>query len=75
MDRCTCSACNKRFNSMYAFDKHRRDHSCLSDEQMLAIGMAQSKTGLWVTAKWREFRETVPTISGYQSNFDHWPKV
>lgn len=42
---------------------------------MLALGMARNKKGFWVTRLFEKYHDTIEQISGYQSNFDHWPKV
>lgn len=54
--RCKCPSCEKYFNSIAGFDKHRTgDHSvgrtCLSEDEMLAIGMVTNDAGFWLTAK------------------------
>ncbi len=55
--RCQCTGCGGFFNSVYAFDRHRRwDASrtvrkCLSPGEMLDIGMAKNAAGYWVGAK------------------------
>lgn len=62
-----CTACNKRFRSTYAFDKHRtgqyqdpqhpgRPHPtnprrCMSTEEMESIGMAINAHGVWVSER------------------------
>lgn len=55
--RCQCGACDRFFNSLGAFDKHRTgDFSpasarrCLDEAEMLERGMAKNADGFWVTA-------------------------
>jgi len=50
-----CRKCGVVFNSTRAFDKHRiGEHGvsrrCMTEEEMLAKGMAVNARGLWVTA-------------------------
>lgn len=56
-DHCTCSACHEPFNSTCAFDKHRkgdyRNRRCLTESEMLGIGMSRNAEGWWVTAALR----------------------
>ena len=51
--RCQCRACAEYFNSVAAFDKHRRgkpeNRRCLSPDSMLAVGMTTNKAGFWIT--------------------------
>lgn len=50
-NRCQCSACGEYFNSVAAFDKHRRgkaERICLTAEQMAEAGMGKNKSGYWV---------------------------
>ena len=53
-DHCRCVACGGYFNSTRAFDKHRkgeyRNRRCLTEAEMLEIGMAKNTDGWWVTA-------------------------
>jgi hypothetical protein len=53
-DRCQCPSCHQRFNSTYAFDRHRigqyeSTRRCLTNSQMLGKGMARNKAGFWVS--------------------------
>jgi len=52
--RCQCSNCRERFNSVKAFDLHRRgtpgvDRRCLSPDDMRAAGMSQIEGGWWIS--------------------------
>ena len=51
--RCKCRTCGAVFNSAAGFDMHRVgnhgiDRRCLTEEEMLGLGMALSHAGLWV---------------------------
>mgnify|MGYP003647016570 CR=1 FL=1 len=46
---CQCSGCNKYFNSVAAFEKHRRKGVCLTTEDMTAREMEINKRGYWIT--------------------------
>lgn len=58
--RCLCRTCGERFNSCYAFDKHRigaydltapnYGRRCLTVAEMRAAGMATNAGGWWVTS-------------------------
>jgi hypothetical protein len=53
-DHNQCPGCSEYFNSTAAFDKHRIgrfgvDRRCMTVPEMLAAGMAKSKTDWWVT--------------------------
>ena len=54
-NRCKCAACGEYFNSVYAFELHRRgdysDRKCLNPEQMVNKGMAISEAGFWISEK------------------------
>lgn len=54
--RCKCPTCGLFFNSIAGFDKHRKGNYsegriCLSEPEMLSIGMDTSEAGYWLTAK------------------------
>jgi hypothetical protein len=55
---CQCAVCLEYFNSDAAFTLHRKgdvdERYCLTDEAMLARGMAQNDRGYWVTHKMQE---------------------
>ena len=49
-----CQGCKKYFNSNTAFEMHRRgefgvDRRCLTEEEMLARGMALNAKSFWVS--------------------------
>jgi hypothetical protein len=54
-NRCKCPSCGQYFNSTYAFDTHRigtfqpMRRMCLTPEQMIEEGMAQSAKGFWIS--------------------------
>jgi len=53
-DRNQCQSCKGYFNSVTAFDKHRKgkhgvDRRCLNEEEMLGLGMSLNKDGFWIT--------------------------
>lgn len=61
---CQCTVCDRYFKSDYAFQKHRifantkaqtaKDWSqrrCMTEAEMLAAGMAQNASELWVSEK------------------------
>lgn len=55
-DHNQCPTCSDYFNSTLSFDKHRTgkhgpERRCLTEAQMLAIGMSKNKTGFWITEK------------------------
>jgi hypothetical protein len=61
--RCQCLGCDEYFNSVTAFDKHRRgeaeDRYCLTTEQMLEKGYEKNKALFWTTGlKGRDFNLT-----------------
>lgn len=37
--------------------------------------MERDQSGLWIERKRIEFQSTHEPISGYRSEFDHWPKL
>ncbi len=50
-NRCQCAACGEYFNSVSAFDKHRRGKErrfCWSVQQMQSAGMGKNRAGYWV---------------------------
>jgi hypothetical protein len=47
--RCQCGGCGLYFNSLSAFEKHRRDFRCLSLAEMTARGMVPDTAGWWMT--------------------------
>jgi hypothetical protein len=59
-----CVACNEHFNSMYAYSRHRVAFRCRTIEQMLALGMAQMKSGAWVASRNAFKRMTVEAKNG-----------
>jgi hypothetical protein len=53
-DHNECPSCGKLFNSTLAFDKHRtgdfgKDRRCRTTEEMVLSGMAESRSGFWVS--------------------------
>lgn len=58
-DHCRCMACGERFNSTYAFDKHRvgayapigklSTRRCLGVAEMTAAGMSRNAGGWWIS--------------------------
>jgi hypothetical protein len=52
-----CPTCGELFNSVSAFDRHRRGsyqkrtRHCLTPEEMTAKGMTKNEGGFWVTEK------------------------
>ena len=61
---CTCVSCCERFNSMYAYSKHRVMFRCLSVQAMRAKGMAQNKNGLWVASRNQFYAMTMRAKNG-----------
>ncbi len=58
--RCICPTCHESFNTVRAFDKHRRGNyregrACMSAGEMYDIGMRENSDGYWVT-KLREYQ-------------------
>lgn len=55
LNRCHCGGlgCHRTFNSLGAFDKHRKDFKCLDP---LEIGMQMSETGIWGTPMSEELK-------------------
>lgn len=53
-DRNQCPSCQKFFNSTHAFSKHLTgqvatlERRCMTEEEMLNIGMALNKNDYWV---------------------------
>lgn len=51
-NRCLCSGCGRYFNSVGAFEKHRKgkpaDRRCENPE---GLGMSKNKAGFWITSK------------------------
>jgi hypothetical protein len=52
--RCLCRSCNQRFNSTYAFDRHRvgaypSQRRCLAEDEMVGLGMTINSRGFWIT--------------------------
>lgn len=51
-NRCRCAACNRYFNSVSAFDKHRSGPAearvCLDPA---GLGMVKNAAGFWVTER------------------------
>lgn len=67
-DRNQCPSCGEYFNSVYAFDKHRKgshgvDRHCLNIEQMSAIGMDKNLDGFWISEKNSDLAERGVKIS------------
>lgn len=57
-----CQGCKQYFNSNLAFEKHRAgafgiDRRCLTEEEMLAKGMALNAKSFWVTELNSRFAE------------------
>lgn len=53
-DRNQCPGCEKLFNSTFAFDKHRTgkhgiDRRCMTEAEMLQLGMSQNNSGFWIS--------------------------
>lgn len=59
-----CRGCSEYFNSNFAFDKHRTGshhhgtRRCMTEEEMLSIGMSKRKDGFWVGEKREQFYES-----------------
>ena len=52
--RSLCPSCHQRFNSTYAFDRHRvgaypSHRRCLTHDEMIARGMLINARGFWIT--------------------------
>lgn len=62
--RLECVACHELFNSYRAYSRHRIALRCRPPVQMLAIGMAQQKNGVWVARRYALFHDTSCAISG-----------
>lgn len=45
-NRCHCSGCHRTFNSVGAFDRHRRDGGCLDP---IDLGMEMSPESIWAS--------------------------
>ena len=55
-DQNQCPTCKEYFNSVHAFDKHRKgkhgiDRHCLTIPEMLAKGMDKNAEGFWIGSK------------------------
>lgn len=55
-DQNQCPTCKEYFNSVNAFDKHRKgkhgiDRHCLTIPEMLAKGMDKNAEGFWIGSK------------------------
>jgi hypothetical protein len=46
LSRCLCSGCRERFNSVTAFDKHKKNLECLEPS---SIGMSKNADNYWIT--------------------------
>ena len=59
--RCHCTSCHKTFNSLGAFDKHRKAFKCIDPE---TLGMQMNEKGIWSTP----FNENFKTEHGRTKN-------
>ena len=53
ISRNQCPGCHVYFNSVFAFDMHRTgehgvNRRCMTEEEMLGIGMRLNKDGYWI---------------------------
>lgn len=65
-NRCQCAACGQRFNSLSAFDAHRRgrhgpERRCLTAEDLTARGWLVNAAGFWITRTRGESRTQART--------------
>jgi hypothetical protein len=59
-----CRGCSEYFNSNTAFDKHRTGshhdgkRRCMTEQEMLNLGMSKNKDGFWISEKMERFYES-----------------
>jgi hypothetical protein len=61
-NRNQCSVCKRYFNSNTAFDAHRTGHHgvdrrCMTEEEMMAVGMILRPDGFWIASEMKGYME------------------
>ena len=59
LNRAHCTGCHRTFNSVAAFDKHRRDSKCLDPE---TLGMKMDDKGIWAGRMSEELKNSLRAI-------------